>query len=408
VHPAIEQFTVFLRLGMTSFGGPVAHVANFHHEIVRRRGWMDGPEFADTVALCQFLPGPTSSQTCFAVGMRRAGLVGGVAAWAGFIAPSAVAMGIAGWWLADGAAVAVAGWLAGLRAFAVAIVLQAVVQMSRTLAPTRRHLALAAGAMLALLASSRLGLPGWLAAAVQPAALAAGALIGARAFRHGAGGSGGRDDAPERSARFHLPRSLSALATLAFVGLLGLTLLSEGAPRMLQAVAVAYRIGALVFGGGHVVLPLAEQPFVQNGWMTQEAVLSGYALVQAMPGPLFTLASYMGAAMQVGTSPPAAAACAALLVTAICLPGLLLVLAALPMWHRMRDAPGMGAAMQGVGCAVLGMLAAALIANVMPAGVTGPGSGVIAAVCAAALFTGRVPVPLLAVLAAAAGHLLLG
>lgn len=409
MHPALEAFTVFLRLGLTSFGGPMVHLGNFHEAVVKRRRWMREEEFADTVALCQFLPGPTSSQACFAVGLRRAGLAGGVLAWAGFTAPSAVAMGVAGWWLADGAGVAVAGWLAGLRAFAVAIVLHAIVSMSRTLAPTVPHLALAAAAMLANVAAWGIPLPAWVIAAVQPLTLAAGALAGARAFRgSGAAGPLVADDAAERAARFHLPRSLSALAMLAFAGLLVLTFLAEGTPRVLHAAAVSLRAGALIFGGGHVVLPLIEQPFVQHGWLARDAVLSGYALVQAMPGPLFTLASYLGAAMEAGAAPVAAAGAAALLVTALCLPGLLLVLAALPAWHRLRDSPRMAAALAGVGCAVVGILAAALVRDVLPGGITGPASGVVAVASGALLFTGRIPVTLVAAGAAVAGHLCLG
>ncbi|MBU3683339.1 MAG: chromate transporter [Phycisphaerales bacterium] len=293
-----ETFAAFLRLGLTSFGGPIAHLAYFHREFVARRRWMDAAEFADTVALCQFLPGPTSSQVGFAIGLRRAGIAGGLAAWTAFTLPSAVIMATAGWMLAAAPEVQDQGWLAGLRSFGAAVVAHAVLGMVRTLAPTVGRLALAAAVAGALLAAGR-----WM----------------------GAG----------------------------------------GAAALLQPGAIA--LGALVFGGGHVVLPLLEQPFTSAGWMDREAVMSGYALVQAMPGPLFTLASYLGAEMAAPHGAPAAFAGALLLTLSIFLPGILLVVAAVPAWTRLRTVPRLRGALAGANCAVIGLLAAALAQDVVPA-----------------------------------------
>jgi chromate transporter len=296
VRAVRETFAAFLRLGLTSFGGPVAHLGYFHREFVERRRWMGAAEFADTVALCQFLPGPTSSQVGFAIGLRRAGIAGGLAAWTAFTLPSAVAMAAAGWMLASAPDVQDQGWLAGLRSFGAAVVAHAVLGMVRTLAPTVGRVALAAAVGLVVLAS--------------------------------------------------IPWSGPSIAA--------------AAARCVQA-------GALVFGGGHVVLPLLEQPFAAAGWADRETVMSGYALVQAMPGPLFSLASYLGAAMAAPAGVASAFAGALILTLSIFLPGLLLVVAALPAWSSLRAAPHLRGALAGANCAVIGLLAAALAQDVVPA-----------------------------------------
>ena len=421
MHPALETFTVFLRLGLTSFGGPTAHVGIFRHEIVVRRRWMREEEFADTVALCQFLPGPTSSQLGFAIGLRRAGPAGGPAAWLGFTLPSALALGIAGGALAGTGAIVGAGWLAGLRAFAVAVVANALIGMVRTLAPTRMHVALAAALLVALLAAGVASLPAWMAAAAQPLAIGVGAACGAFALGSRTPvhvpAAGDPDDTDARARAFHLPRALSALAALGFLGALALTMLAVGAPPILQAAAACTRAGALVFGGGHVVLPLVQEPFVANEWMPADTVLSGYALAQAVPGPLFTMVAYLGAAMQAQAGPIAAAAGAALLLMAIFLPGLLAVVAVLPAWHRLQAVPGMRAALAGANCAVIAVLGAALVQDVAPAGIKDAGSACIGGACMALLAAplgmrgGRgagIPVIAIAAAAAAAGALILG
>lgn len=363
-----ETFAAFLRLGLTSFGGPIAHLGYFHREFVERRRWMGAAEFADTVALCQFLPGPTSSQVGFAIGLRRAGIAGGIAAWTAFTLPSAAIMATAGWMLAAAPQVQGQGWLAGLRSFGAAVVAHAILGMVRTLAPTVARVALAAAVAAALLAVARWSGAGGAAALLQPAAIALGALVGLAAFARpvaaGAGSVGGAAQPANPSA---LPRSASAIALVVAAGVVVLASIPWSGPAVVAAAARCVQAGALVFGGGHVVLPLIEQPFTSAGWVDREAVMSGYALAQAMPGPLFTLASYLGAAMGEPGGAPSAFLGAVLLTLSIFLPGLLLVAAALPAWDRLRAAPRLRDALAGANCAVIGLLAAALVQDVLPA-----------------------------------------
>lgn len=363
-----ETFAAFLRLGLTSFGGPIAHLGYFHREFVGRRRWMGAAEFADTVALCQFLPGPTSSQVGFAIGLRHAGIAGGLAAWTAFTLPSAAIMATAGWMLTAAPEVQGQGWIAGLRSFGAAVVAHAVLGMVRTLAPTVPRVALAAAVAAALLAAGRSAAAGSAAALLQPAAIALGALVGIAAFarpvapRAGSvGGAAGPANPPA------LPRSASAIALVMAAGVIALASMPWGGPAIADAGATCVQAGALVFGGGHVVLPLLEQPFAAAGWLDRETVMSGYALAQAMPGPLFTLASYLGAAMGEPGGAASALLGALLLTIAIFLPGLLLVAAALPAWDRLRAAPRLRGALAGANCAVIGVLAAALVQEVLPA-----------------------------------------
>jgi chromate transporter len=356
MRPAAETFLAFLRLGLTSFGGPVAHVGRFRREFVERRRWMDDAEFADTVALCQFLPGPTSSQVGFAIGLRRAGMAGGLAAWTGFTAPSAVALGITGCMLAGAAG---GWWLRTLEAVAILAVTHALVGMMRSLAPTAGRAALAVAMAFAVFAAERSDAD-W-RAFTQPAAILAGAAIGAIAFRAAAAAVPAR----RGHAPSPVPRAASALAAVLFAGALALTAFAGMAPPLAQAGAACVRAGAMVFGGGHVVLPLLQEPFVAGGWLGGDQVVAGYALAQAVPGPLFTMASYLGAAMQSADGPLAAAQGAAFLTAAIFLPGLLIVLAALPAWDRLRAVAGARAALTGANCAVIGILAAALAGLVL-------------------------------------------
>jgi chromate transporter len=349
VGGAAEVFSAFLRLGLTAFGGPVAHLGHFRRELVARRRWLDDAEYADTVALCQSLPGPTSSQVGFAIGLRRAGIAGGVAAWLGFTLPGAAALGAAGWALAG---VPDGWWTVAVQAVAAAVVANALLGMARMLLPTAAHAALATAAMVVVFAAERAA--GDARGLAQPAVIAAGAIVGSLAFR-GAAPAG-----PAASSPCPVPRAASALAALLFVGALALPPLAAGAPPAAQAAAACTRAGSLVFGGGHVVLPLLEAPFESNGWLAPGQVTAGYALAQAVPGPLFSMASYLGAAMGAGDGAWHSAGAAALLTAAIFLPGLLLVVAALPAWDRLRAAPGARAALAGANCAVVGLLAAAL------------------------------------------------
>ncbi|MGP3695846.1 chromate efflux transporter [Rhodobacter sp. NSM] len=344
-----EVFLAFLKLGLTSFGGPVAHLGYFRDELVVRRRWLGDGAYADLVALCQFLPGPASSQVGFALGLLRAGLPGALAAWAGFTLPSAALMAAFG--LAAGGIdhPAAEGALAGLKVVAVAIVAQAVWGMGRSLCPDRERASLAAAAAaLAVLA------PG---AAGQIGAILLGALVGVLI---------GRGE-PVEGGRLALPLTrragIACLGTVAGL-LLVLPLLAGLSPLLALADGVA-RAGALVFGGGHVVLPLLEAEVVRPGLVPPDAFLAGYGAAQAVPGPLFTFAAYLGAVAE----GPVGAVVA---LVAIFAPGMLLLCGVLPFWDALRRAPRAQSAMQGANAAVVGILGAALWNPVFTSGVTGP------------------------------------
>jgi chromate transporter len=380
-------FAVFLRLGLTSFGGPIAHLGYYRTEFVERRRWLSEAAYADLVALCQLLPGPASSQVSFAVGLSRGGLAGGLAAWLGFTLPSAVAMVL----FARGAAALTgplsAGMLHGLQVVAVAVVAQAVWSMARTLCPDRPRATIAVVAtLIATAAPTAIG---------QIGAILAGAVAGAWLFR----------EAPAIVASERLsvrvPRAL-AVAALALFALLLIGLPIAAAVSPVPAVAVAeafYRAGAFVFGGGHVVLPLLHASVVEPGWVSEDAFLSGYGAAQAVPGPLFTFAAYLGAIMQ---PPPSGWLGAALCLVAIFLPGLLLVLGVLPFWVTLGRAPLMAASLRGVNAAVVGVLLGALYDPVWTKGIGGPADFALALVAFALLVIWKAP-PWLVVLISAAG-----
>ncbi len=380
-------FAVFLRLGLTSFGGPIAHLGYYRTEFVERRRWLSEAAYADLVALCQLLPGPASSQVSFAVGLSRGGLAGGLAAWLGFTLPSAVAMVL----FARGAAALTgplsAGMLHGLQVVAVAVVAQAVWSMARSLCPDRPRATIAVVATLIVTAAPT--------AIGQIGAILAGAVAGAWLFR----------EAPAIVASERLsvrvPRAL-AVAALALFALLLIGLPIAAAVSPVPAVAVAeafYRAGAFVFGGGHVVLPLLHASVVEPGWVSEDAFLSGYGAAQAVPGPLFTFAAYLGAIMQ---PPPSGWLGAALCLVAIFLPGLLLVLGVLPFWVTLGRAPLMAASLRGVNAAVVGVLLGALYDPVWTKGIGGPADFALALVAFALLVIWKAP-PWLVVLISAAG-----
>ncbi|MGE0259416.1 MAG: chromate efflux transporter, partial [Alphaproteobacteria bacterium] len=283
---AAEVFRTFLRLGLTSFGGPVAHLGYFRAECVERRKWLDEHSYADIVALCQFLPGPASSQVGMSLGILRAGLPGALAAWLGFTMPSAVALILFGYGVTRFGDLSSAAWLHGLKIVAVAVVAQAVWGMARNLAPDRKRATIAVGAaILALAVPTALG---------QVGAIAAGGAIG-RIFL-----SDRVAVRPHTPFAMHVPRSWSVTAAILFVALLaGLPLLAAAIPsRPLALFDSFYRSGALVFGGGHVVLPLLQAEVVPPGWVTNAAFLAGYGAAQAVPGPLFTFSAYLGTVME--------------------------------------------------------------------------------------------------------------
>ncbi|RJL07487.1 chromate efflux transporter [Paracoccus siganidrum] len=339
---AAEVFAAFLKLGLTSFGGPIAHLGYFRDELVTRRRWLDDRAYADLVALCQFLPGPASSQVGFALGMMRAGWRGAFAAFLAFTLPSALIL-----LLFALAAPALGGPLAqgalnGLKIVAVAIVAQAVWGMARSLCPDRARATIALGAV-AVLAF----LPGTFG---MVGAIAAGGLAGLW-LGQGASGPAGSHVALPVTRR-------AALAALAlFLSLLVLLPLLAGDSPLLSLVDAFYRAGSLVFGGGHVVLPLLEAETVRTGRVPPEAFLAGYGAAQAVPGPLFTFAAYLGAVQ--GPAPHGVAG-AIVALLAIFAPGFLLLVAALPFWGRFRSMARAQSLMQGANAAVVGILGAAL------------------------------------------------
>ncbi len=339
---SLEVFRAFLVLGLTSFGGPVAHLGYFRREFVDRRKWLSEPEYAAILGLCQFLPGPASSQTGFCIGLMRAGWLGGLAAWVGFTLPSAVLMFLfareAPWFKVSHFG---ASLLHGLQLAAIAVVAQAVWTMARNLCPDtpRRVLALAGLLVVSLL-------PGSIG---QLAVLAIGAGAGILFLKALAAGAEVTD--------ISLSRRTGVFCLAAFLLLLAFAIIVRGGGDV-GLFNAFYRTGALVFGGGHVVLPLLHDAIVSPGWVPASTFLAGYGAAQAMPGPLFTVAAYLGALSSAGAGGVQGAAIA---VTAIFLPGLLLVAGILPFWHEFRQISGVAAAVAGLNAAVVGLLAYALI-----------------------------------------------
>lgn len=377
---------VATRLGLTSFGGPVAHLGYFREEYVTRRRWLDERSYADLVALCQFLPGPASSQVGIAVGMLRAGLPGGVAAWLGFTLPSAVALLLFAYGV-RAAGVGDPGWLHGLKVVAVAVVAQAVWGMARALAPDRPRATLALLAAIVVLLSPT--------AAVQVLIIAAAGLIGWRALP-GAGAPRALD------LRVPVDRRLAIAAWVVFGGLLvGLPLARRLAPGpALEVFDSFFRVGSLVFGGGHVVLPLLQAEVVPPGWVSNSEFVAGYGAAQAVPGPLFTFAAYLGA---VRAAPPNGVAGAAWALVAIFLPSFLLVVGALPFWNALRRRAGFQGTLAGINAAVVGLLLAALYRPVWTSAIAGPADVALALAAFGLLAFWEWPPWLVVLFAAAAG-----
>jgi chromate transporter len=386
---SLEVLGVFFRLGLTSFGGPVAHLGYFREEFVRRRAWLDDKSYADLVALCQFLPGPASSQVGIAVGLLRSGYAGALAAWIGFTLPSAVAMVLFGYGIDALGDAAGSGWLHGLKVAAVAVVAQAVLGMARTLAPDRARATLAvAAAIIALGVPSSWG---------QIGAIALGGIVGALLLR------GAADVAPA-VLPLRVSRALGALLlTLFFALLIGLPLLAAAIPsQALKDFDAFYRAGSLVFGGGHVVLPLLQASVVPPGWVGNDAFLAGYGAAQAVPGPLFTFAAYLGTVME---PEPNGWIGASICLVAIFLPSFLLVIGALPFWEELRRRPLAQAALRGVNAAVVGLLLAALYQPVWTVGITSAADFALAVAAFLLLFMWQTPPWLVVILSAAAGAL---
>ncbi len=381
-----EVLVAALRLGLTSFGGPIAHIGYFRRAYVERLRWLPEADFADLVALCQALPGPASTQLVIAIGSRRAGLAGAIAGWIGFTLPSAVLM-IAFGLFAAGTDLSGAGWVHGLKIAAVAVVAQAVMTMARSLAPDLSRRLLALAAMVLALA--------WATPFVQLTLIAAGALVGLLAL-------GDSREPVRRPSGSASSWRTGALALGLFAALLVLLPVARVAGGQAAAVADAfYGSGALVFGGGHVVLPLLHANVVEPGWVSDSAFVAGYGAAQVVPGPLFSFAAYLGVVSSVA---PNGVAGGALALVAIFLPGFLLVLGAMPAWDRLRASPRFGRALLGVNAVVVGILAAALYSPVWTTAITGPLDIVVAAAGFALLITGRVPPIAVVALAAVAGQ----
>jgi chromate transporter len=348
-------FLTALRLGVTSFGGPIAHLGYFRAEYVERRRWLDDAEYADLVGMCQFLPGPTSSEIGIAVGIFRAGLPGGLAAWAGFTLPSAIALTIFAGVVRHGGALSTQ-WFHGLQLAAVAVVAQALWSMARTLAPDRERGTLAIIAAIVALV--------WSTPATQVLVIAGAGVLGWRFLV-----------APEAPsvvpATPRIGRRLALAAwALFFALLIGLPLLRRLVPSQpLSIIDSFYRAGALVFGGGHVVLPLLQTAVVSPGWVSPDRFIAGYGAAQAVPGPLFTFAAYLGGVERPQPNGPLGAAIA---LVAIFLPSFLLVICSLHIWDAVRARPALQSALRGVNAAVVGLLLAALYSPVWTSTVKRP------------------------------------
>jgi chromate transporter len=383
-----EVLLIFLRLGLTSFGGPVAHIGYFRDEFVTRRRWLDEKGYADLVALGQFLPGPASSQVGFALGVLRGGLPGGAAAWLGFTMPSALVMLLAAYGVDALTGGTGAGVVHGLKLVAVAVVAQAVWGMANGLCPDRPRASLAILAAVALLL-----LP---SALTQLGVLLAGAAAGLALYRSTTAA------ASDKPLPFRVPRGAAIVALALFPILLaGLPLLAAVAgSHAVDMVDAFYRAGALVFGGGHVVLPLLERAMVPAGWISADGFLAGYGVAQAVPGPLFTFAAFLGAAQSLW---PNGILGSALALLAVFLPGILLMYGMLPFWDALRQRPAARAALMGVNAAVVGILAAALFDPIWTSTVRTTADFAIALLAFAALVLWRVPAWLVVVLTIGAG-----
>lgn len=382
----LEVLLVFLKLGVSCFGGPIAHIGYFRDEFVIRRRWLDEQAYVDLVALCQFLPGPASSQVGFSIGLIRAGYLGALAAWTGFTLPSAMALVLFAYGANGLNGPVGTGLLHGLKLVAVAIVAQAVWGMARSLCPDRERASIAVAAALIILFST--------SSAAQIGAIVLGGVAGLWLC----GGT-------PATATGHIAIPVSRTAglvvlTIFFVLLGGLPIVrSLGSSQGVALFEAFYRSGALVFGGGHVVLPLLRQAFVTPGWVSDNTFLAGYGAAQAVPGPLFTFAAYLGTVV---TPSPHGVLGAALGLFGIFLPGVLILLGTLPFWDSLRKRAGAQALMRGVNAAVVGLLGTALYNPVWTSSVNAPGDFGVALVGFVLLTVWRTP-PLFVVMLSAVG-----
>ncbi|BFT73782.1 chromate transporter [Paenibacillus sp. P36] len=381
----LEILAVSAKLGVTSFGGPIAHLGYFHNEYIRRRKWLNEQDYADIVALCQFLPGPASSQVGIAVGIVRAGMLGGLTAWLGFTLPSVIALVLFAL-LLQGFDIGSTGWIHGLKIVAVAIVVQAILGMGQKLAPDRNR------ATIAVLVAAVTVL--WQTAISQVLLIGIAGIVGMFLYKN--------TSIPNTtSLSIPISRSVAMLSLGVFFGLLILL------PSLRQMVHVQwlsmfdsfYRSGSLVFGGGHVVLPMLEREVVPTGWVSKSDFLAGYGAAQAVPGPLFTFAAYLGT--MIGGVKGAIIA-----TTAIFLPAYLLVVGALPFWHTLRKSAKVQGALVGINAAVVGILLAALYNPLWITAILAPVDFVLAMILFVMLVFWKLP-PWVVVIAGAVGGMLI-
>ncbi|SHS10076.1 chromate transporter, chromate ion transporter (CHR) family [Mycobacteroides abscessus subsp. abscessus] len=347
----LEILIVSTKLGLTSFGGPIAHLGYFHNEYIRKRKWLDEKSYADLVALCQFLPGPASSQVGIGIGVMRAGVLGGIVSFIGFTLPSVVALMVFAL-LLRGFEVGEAGWIHGLKIVAVAVVAHAILGMASNLTPDMKRKAIALFALIVTLL--------WQTAFTQVGVIVIAGILGFFLYRQ-------QTDTHEQNMNFPISRRFGVISLLVFFSLLLLLPILREATS-LHWVALFdsfYRSGSLVFGGGHVVLPLLEREFVPTGMLTEEAFLAGYGATQAVPGPLFTFAAYLGTVISGWQG-------GLLATVAIFLPAFLLVLGALPFWDTIRRNPKIKGALMGVNAAVVGILISAFYQPIWTSSILAP------------------------------------
>ncbi|MET3698277.1 chromate transporter [Bacillus oleivorans] len=381
-----EILIVAARLGLTSFGGPVAHLGYFHEEYVRRRKWMDERTYADLVALCQFLPGPASSQVGIGVGVIRGGILGGILAFIGFTLPSVIALIVFALFI-QGFDVSNAGWIQGLKIVAVAVVAHAILGMAQKLTPDLQRKTLALMALVITLL--------WQTAWTQVAVILIAGFIGYLIYKQ-------HQEEKGETLTFPISKRFGTICLVLFFGLLIVLPIARELTAIdwIAMFDSFYRSGSLVFGGGHVVLPLLEREFVPTGWLSEEAFLAGYGATQAVPGPLFTFAAYIGAVSGGWTG--------GLLATlAIFLPAFLLVLGTLPFWNALRANPKIKGALLGVNAAVVGILISAFYHPIWTSSIKAPMDFALAAVLFSMLVYWKLP-PWVVVLSGALGGMLIG
>ncbi|MFD1735035.1 chromate transporter [Bacillus salitolerans] len=381
----LEVLMVSTRLGFTSFGGPVAHLGYFHDEYIRRRKWMDEKSYADLVALCQFLPGPASSQVGIGIGVMRAGVLGGIVSFLGFTLPSVFALIIFALIL-KGFNIGSAGWIHGLKIVAVAVVAHAIVGMAQKLTPDLKRKAIALLALVVTLL--------WQTSFTQIGIILLSACIGFILYKF---------QKEETDSRVHFPISRT-FATVCLVLFFGLLILLPLVRELTNYHWIAmfdsfYRSGSLVFGGGHVVLPLLEREFVPTGWLSEEAFLAGYGAAQAVPGPLFTFAAYLGAVMNGWVGGIVA-------TVAIFLPAFLLILGTLPFWDSLRQSPKVKGALMGVNAAVVGILISAFYQPIWTSSILTPIDFAFAAILFSMLVYWKLPPWIIVITGAVGGALL--